>query len=404
MSLQSLPTPSTLHHHWALDSTVVFLNHGSFGACPVRVQEAQRQRRAQMEAEPVRFFLTELPPLHQRAREVLATFLGADAQGIALTTNATSGVNTVLRSLSIKPGDELLVSDHEYNASRNALDFVAERAGARVVVVPIPFPIPSEALVIERFLERVSPATRLCMVDHITSQTGLVLPVAELVQAMTERGIETLIDGAHAPGMVPLDLETLGAAYVTGNCHKWLCTPKGCAYLYVRADLRETIRPLSISHGANAPLREGQSRFEAEFDWTGTQDPTAQLVLPEALETLASLDPDGLPGVMRANRALALAGRDLLCEALQIPAPCPDSMVGSLAAFPLPDSSPGTAVAPLQISPLQRALYEDYRIQVPIVPWPGDPHRLIRISAQRYNSLEQYAYLAQALKALLGRS
>jgi len=315
--------------------------------------------------------------------------------------NATAGVNAVLRSLELGPEDEVLVSDHEYNASRNALDFVAGRAGARVVTVSLPFPLQDPGQVLEAFLGSVTPRTRLALVDHVTSQTGLVLPLAELVQALRERGVETLVDGAHGPGMRPLALEDLGAAFYTGNAHKWICAPKGAALLYVRPDWQERIRPTSISHGANT-RRAGRSRFHDEFDWTGTEDPTPWLCVPRALEVMGGLFPGGWEELRRRNRELVLEGRAVLCEALGLTPPAPESMIGSLASVPLPDGRPreGPAGA-LYDDPLQDLLREEHRIQVPVIPWPAAPRRLLRISAQAYNRPEQYHRLAGILHELL---
>jgi isopenicillin-N epimerase len=391
---------------WRLDPAVTFLNHGSYGACPEPVLEVQRAWRDRMEAEPVRFLGDDLPGLLDEARAAVGPFLGADREGLAFVPNATTGVNTVLRSLHFEPGDELLTNDHEYNATINALRAVAVRDGAGVVVAPIPFPIGSADEARDAILAAVSERTRLVLLSQVTSPTGLILPVAELVAALETRGIDTLVDGAHAPGMLPLDLAGLGAAYWTGNGHKWLCGPKGTAVLWVREDRRDRIHPLVVSHGANAPLN-GRSRYRHEFDWVGTGDPTGFLTLPAAIDWMgrvAAPDGGGWPALMAANRALALEARDIVADLLGIEPPAPDSMLGSMAALPLAGVADDMAA-----EGLSQALAGEDRIQVPIGVWPVraarsaevTPRVLVRISAQRYNERADYERLGGALRRRL---
>jgi isopenicillin-N epimerase len=396
----ALPAPSPLASAWSLDPEVVFLNHGSFGATPRAVLEEQSELRARIEREPVRFFIRELEGLLDGVRGVLGSFLGANPDDLALVPNATSGVNTVLRSLELRPGDEVLTTTHAYNACANALAYVAHRTGATLVVADVPFPLDGPDTAVEAVLAAVTERTRLVLLDHITSPTGWVLPVERLVPLLRERGVDVLVDGAHAPGMLSLQLESLGAAYYTGNCHKWLCAPKGAAFLYVRRDRQEHLHPLAISHGRNAP-RTDRSRFRLEFDWSGTDDPTAWLCVPAALRVVGNLVPGGWPEVMAKNHALARVGRRLLCAALDIAPPCPETMLGSLAAIRLPDGEepPRSFLAP---DPLQDVLLEEKSIEVPIFAWPRAPARWLRISAQLYNSEAQYAYLAKSLAPLLG--
>lgn len=395
MSMQK-PPPSPLAEHWDLDPEVVFLNHGSFGACPREVLRLQQELRARMEAQPVKFLYRDLEAMLDEARATLAEFVGCDADDLAFVPNATTGVNTVLRSLSLQRGDELLVTDHEYNACRNALDFVAARSGAQVVVAEIPFPIDRPETVVERVLGEVTDRTRLLLIDHVTSPTGVVNPVEALVSAMRERGVDTLVDGAHAPGMLPLDLDALGAAYYTGNCHKWLCTPKGSALLHVRRDRQADVRPLVVSHGANS-AREDRSRFRLEFDFCGTDDYTPFLCVPAALRFLEGLMPGGIEALRQHNRDLALAGRERLCEALGTAAPAPESMIGSLASVLLPWSDE-PLVQPQGLDPLQLTIWERHQVEVPVMRWPAPKLRLLRISPQAYNDIGQYAHLADLLK------
>lgn len=380
-----------------LDPAVVFLNHGSFGSCPRPVLEYQRRLQDRLESQPIQFLVRDLEPLMDEARTAVANFVGAQADNLVFVHNATSGVNTVLRSLSFQRGDELLVTDHEYNACRNALDYVAARWGSRIVVAHVPFPVRSPEEIIEAILRGVTGKTRLALVDHVTSQTALVMPIGRIVAELNGRGVDTLVDGAHAPGMVPLGLQAMGAAFYTGNCHKWMCAPKAVAFLHVRPDRQEKVRPLTISHGANSPRRD-RSRFQIEFGWTGTGDPTVALSVPEALRVMDKMMPRGWAGVMARNHGLAVQGRGILCEAWGVAPPCPDDMIGSMASIPIGGRGAAAAsTSPLFIDALQDELLGKHNIEVPIIPWPKFPKRLLRISAQLYNSADQYEKLAAAL-------
>jgi len=388
-----------MREHWLLEPQITYLNHGSFGATPKVVLAKQNDLRTQLEREPVRFMVRELEPLLDEARATLGAFIGADPASLAFVPNATTGVNAVLRSLDLDKHDELLVTSHEYNASRNVLEYVAGLAGAKVVPVDIPFPIASADEVVERVLAGVTDRTRLLLIDHVTSQTALIFPIERMIAELKRRGIDTLVDGAHAPGMFPLNLDTLGAAYYTANLHKWVCAPKGAAFLYVAPNRRLGIHPVVISHGYNA-TRSDRSRFHLEFDWPGTFDPTAWLCVPEALRFMGSVVEGGWPEVMRRNHELALRARDLLCPRLGIQNPAPDDMLGSMAAMPLPDGEAYVTTS-LYGDPLQDALLFEHGIEVPIVPWPRAGSRVLRVSAQVYNAIGDYEKLADALDILL---
>ncbi|MBU7587233.1 MAG: aminotransferase class V-fold PLP-dependent enzyme [Nostoc sp. TH1S01] len=386
---------SSYQELWSLDPNVVFLNHGSYGACPKAVLAVQQSLRSQLEQDPVNFFGRKWEPLLDNARSKLAAFIHADVQDLVFVPNATTGVNSVLRSLHFAPDDEILTTNHEYNACRNALNFIASRTGARVVVAQIPFPVESPQQIIAAVLEKVSAKTRLALLDHITSQTGLIFPIAQLVQELQARGVETLIDGAHAPGMISLNMQEIGATYYSGNCHKWLSAPKGAAFLYVRRDKQPEIHPLTISHGANSP-RTDKSRFQLEFDWTGTDDPTAYMCVPEAIAFMSSLLPGGWIELMQRNHQLVVQARQLLCTALQVQPPCPEEMIGSMAVVPIP-----VIMENCSHIWLHDELFDKFGIQVQVVPWQESPGILIRISAQIYNTLAQYEYLAASLKSCL---
>lgn len=391
-----------LRDRWGIDPSIRYLNHGSFGATPRAVLDAQHALRVRMERNLMQFCIREWDARFDHARACLGALVGARADDLAVVPNATTGVNAVLRWFPLAAGDEVLLTNHEYNACANILRDAAERAGAKVVVAEVPFPLRSEGEVVDAVLSRVTARTRLALLDHVTSQSALVLPVAELVAALRERGVETLVDGAHAPGMLPLDLDALGAAFYTGNLHKWVCTPKGAAFLHVREDWQRTIRPLAISHGANS-ARTDRSRFRLEWDWTGTFDPTAFLVLPEAIDAMTSLFPGGWSELRAHNRALALRARAMLCEALDVPEPAPPSMIASMASVPLPKAlvHEGIGAETSWCDPLQHWLWEGHGIEVPVMPWPDAARRVLRVSAQAYNDDEEYRALADALRDAL---
>jgi isopenicillin-N epimerase len=397
---------------WPLDPDITYLNHGAFGSCPWPVLQQQSEWRARMERHPIRFMDAELEGHLDDARASLAGLVKCDPDDVAFVPNATTGVNTVVRSLDFAPGDEILTTDHEYNACLNALRFVAARAGAKVVVANIALPVNAPEDVTAAILARTSARTKLAVISHVTSPTGLVFPIADVVSALAARGIDTLVDGAHAPGMLDLDLRSLNAAYYTGNAHKWLCTPKGSAFLHVRRDRQQSIRPLVISHGTNSP-RDDRSRFRLEFDWGGTGDPTPYLSISSGIDFLGGLLPGGWSELRATNRSQALAGRRRLLGALGADsALAPESMIGNLAAVELPTSmSPAPADSTGQqsdmypLDPLHDALFDDERIEVPVYPWPHTPgdaqprRRLIRVSAQIYNDDADYDGLAAALSA-----
>ena len=295
---------------WLLDPEVLHLNHGSFGATPAAVLEAQQRIRERIELNPTRFFLEgEYQERLDQARRAVAHFVGADEAGLVFVTNATAGVNGVLRSLepALLPGDEILVTDHEYNACTNAAIVSASRAGAVVSTAAVPFPLEHESEVVDAVLAAVTERTRILLIDAVTSATGLVLPVAELV-AKLEPDVRVLVDAAHAPGMIDFDVAQLGASYVTANCHKWMCSAKGAAFLWVRPDRRDDVYPAVISHGYNGGWPTEGGHLHAQFDWTGTHDPSAWLTVPDALAVVEAMHPDGWPGVRNVIRETVLTG------------------------------------------------------------------------------------------------
>ena len=290
--------PAGLRDEFVLDRRVTYLNHGSYGATPKRILDAQTAWREQMELEPVRFMSRELPPLLRTAASKLGDYVGADGSDIVFVSNATSGVNSVLQSLDLKPGDEILMNSQTYNAVKQAITFLCRRTGAVIVTTEVPFPMADEDAVVAAQLSKLSDRTRFAIFDHVTSPTAYVMPVHRLVSVCRARGVRVMVDGAHALGMLPIDLRTLDADYYTGNAHKWLCAPKGAAFLYVRRELQDTVHPTVISHF----LDEG---FLREFDWTGTQDFSAFLSVTAALEWRQHL----------GDEAVRTHNHTLVCEA-----------------------------------------------------------------------------------------
>ena len=391
----SRPQRSHLAKHWNLDSDCVFLNHGSFGATPNEIREEQRKWQDLLEDEPVRFYEDLAMEFMENSRKALAVMLECDAEDLALVENATTGVNTVLRSLEFNTGDEILVPDHAYQACRNAIDFVAQRWGVKVVTVNIPFPIEGPQIAFDIIMAGVTERTVLAMIDTVTSPTGLLMPFERLTKELEAKGVAVLLDAAHGIGMVPLSLDKLGASYTTSNCHKWMCAPKGSAFLHVRKDLQHHIHPLTISHGMTFPLGD-TTRFRHEFDWTGTRDISAACSIPATIEYMENMVDGGWPAIMQHNHDLAMEGRRILCERLSLDEPCPEDMIACIATLELPEG--GDAGIPLhEPDPLHKVLQDKYGIQVPVWSWESPKGRYIRISAQLYNHVDEYHYLADAL-------
>jgi isopenicillin-N epimerase len=355
---------------WALDPAVAYLNHGSFGATPRPVLEAQNRWRATLEAEPVDFLYRRYGERVAEARAVVAAFLGADPEGLAFVTNATTGVATVLHALALGPGDRVVVTDHVYPAVAIGL------AALGVDLVVVPFDLDASADVV---LDAVDERTRLVVVDVVTSATALRLPFEDVVAECRARGVPCLVDAAHAPGLLPVDLRALDPDYWTGNLHKWCCAPKGAAVLYVRDVLRERTHPLVLSHWA------GQG-FTAEFDWCGTHDPTAWLSAPAALALLADL---GWDDVRRYGVALARWGADRVAAVAGVTAPAPAER--QLQMVLLDAGLPSYAAA----ESLRDSMWHGDDVEVGASGWRD--RGWLRISAAAYSTPDDYERLATAL-------
>ncbi|MFI4859784.1 MAG: aminotransferase class V-fold PLP-dependent enzyme [Phycisphaerales bacterium JB063] len=387
---------------WGLDPDCTFLNHGSFGAAPRVVLDRQKQLRERMERNPLRFLLDEAPPLVEHARQAVAKLINAQPEDVVFVRNATAGVNVVLRSLRFEPGDEILYFNHAYNACANVVRFVADRWGAKPVRVDIPWPIEDPQQVIDAVDAAVTDQTRLAMLDHITSGSGLVLPIAQIIAKLKAHGIDTLVDAAHAPGMVPIDVQQIGAAYYTANCHKWLCAPKSAAFLHIPKDKQPGIEPDVISHGSNA-YGAGNADLQMRFLWPGTNDPTPVIGIADAIAFLESLLPGGLPALMQRNHDMAIALRPIVCDAWGIEPPCPASMLGSMATLPLFKGCPrwrdpdATRKQDDVFDRVQRKL----KVEVPPIDIETSPDSAIihsRFSCQAYNHGGQILRFIEAFR------
>lgn len=385
--------------HWELDWCIRHLNHGSFGAVLSSVKRLQRELQDEQERDPLGFYLRRYEPLLEQSRATLAQFLGAQAAGLVFVTNATAGVNAVLQSVKWEPGDELLATDHGYGACLAAGTHITARHGALMRTVTLPCPVMHEDELIEAIMAGVTARTKLVMLDHVTSATAMILPLERLIPALHERGVRVLIDGAHAPGMLPLNLEALGADYYTGNGHKWMCAPRGAAFLYIKQEHRATTHPAILSHGAKLPVGH-PSKLHAEFDWVGTNDPSAWLSFGPSVDHMAALLPGGWPEIMARNTRMAREGAQVLIEKLGLEVICPESMRGSITSLRLWDDPHGPADRVLYQSPDQARLLDEFGVEAMMPQWPSHPKRLIRISAHLYNTREDYEVLARGLEVL----
>lgn len=397
--------------HWDLEPGLTFLNHGSFGLAPRELLQWRFQLLTEIERDPVAFLSAELQPRLDRARQVLARLVGADAAQLAFVPSTTYGLNELLQRLELPQGSEVLLSDHGYNATTNLVRFACEQRGWTLRLVPLPLPLDHPDQVVQAFAEAWSPATRLLVVDHITSPSALVLPLQRLIALAHERGARILVDGAHGPGSLPLRLQEWQPDAYVGNLHKWLCCPRGSAFLWVRDPWQETLRPLVVGHGANGPLPAGVSRFHLEHDWLGTADPTPWLALPEALRLLTGACVDGeeaematlpwlarLEALMEAHRQRAQQGQALLLQALNLDQPlAPGAMQVAMAAVPL--APVGSLDGPALQAELRRRGF-----QLPVMPLR--PHatglpQFLRISCFAYTTADDLERLARALPEAL---
>ena len=377
-----------------LDPDVTFLNHGSFGACPRPVFESYQRWQLKLERQPVAFLDPDrgLSSWMRDARVALAEELGADIDDIVGLTNATVGLNIVAQSLDLKPGDEILTTDHEYAALEKTWAYVARRTGAKIVVIKIPLPLTTEAQFTDTILAGISDRTRVLFLSHITSATALVFPIEQSIAEAKARGIWTVIDGAHTPGHIPLDLKALDADFYAGNCHKWMMAPKGSAFLYVRKELQSLINPLVISHGWTEDAARpgvkgvfGNTPFIDGLEMQGTRDPSAWLTVPDAIKFGRE---HNWKKVAEQCRILVQDTAVRVAKLTDLPAlSTPEFCAPQMVAMPVPKCEP---------TELKKFLLEQYGIEIPVFNWLN--HTIVRVSVQGYNKQKHMDYLVEALK------
>jgi len=378
----------SLKSEFLLDPNVVFLNHGAFGACPKRVFDDYQRWQLELERQPVEFLGRRVTTLLAEARAKLAEVVGAATDEVVYFPNPTTAINMVARSLNLKPGDEILTTGHEYGAMDRTWRFVCNRTGARYIHHPIRLPVTSPEEFVEAFWAGTTERTRAIFISHITSPTALIFPVQEICRRAREAGLLSVVDGAHAPGQIPLNLAELGADLYTGACHKWLCGPKGSAFLYARREVQAWLEPLVVSWGWESETPSG-SQFVDHHEWQGTRDVAAFLATPAAIQFQAEHD----WGAVRAEcHGLASETRRRISDLTGLAPICPDSRdwFSQMAAIRLP---------PVDVNALKERLYNDYRVEVPLFQWNDQP--FMRVSFQGYNSRADADALVEALTRLM---
>lgn len=366
---------------WQFDPEFAFLNHGSFGATPRSVTVEQNRWRDRMELHPTGFMIYELPAALREAATHLAAFVGCKAEDLAFVENATAGCNAVLNSLALAEDDEILITNHGYGAVRNAADHVAKRARARVVEATVPFPTTDTKQIVDAVASKLGPRTRIAILDHITSPTAVIFPICELAALCRRLGVPVFIDGAHGPGMLPLDICEIGVDWYVGNCHKWLMAPKGSGFLWTDPKLQSVTHPAVISHGYGLG-------YTAEFDWIGTRDPSAWLSVPAAIDFHRRL---GGHSLQERNIQLVCDAAAKLSLVWNTERGARDELTGSMATVRLPLNGVATMERALE---LRAWLFGTHRVEVPIMPFAGS--LWVRISAQAYNEAADYQRLADA--------
>lgn len=395
----TLPNYSAHASHWSIDSNVVYLNHGSFGATPSAVLAKQRTYQDAMEHQAIDYFIQQLPNLIQESKSCLAQYVGTSNHNIIFTPNTTTGVNTILNSLTANAGDHWLNTNHGYGACNRAFAHYAHKQRCVLDTVIIDYPITDASHILTAIEAAITPHTTTALIDYITSASAIIFPIAEIIALLHSKGIQVIVDAAHAPGMVPFAIDELKPDYLVANCHKWLCSPKGSAFVYVAPQHQEHIHPLIISH-YNDVAPTSPMHWSNQYMWDGTHDYSAYIAVQHAINYLPTILGTGWLGVMNHNKSLALQGATIIANKLSVALPAPDHMLGSIINIPLPQGIVGD-YAFHSTTQFKDMLLSKYGIEVPINFFPVAPTQWLRISAQLYNSIAQYEYLAHCLLAEL---
>lgn len=398
--LEAFHTRVTEKARIGVEPGLVMLNGASYGCVPEVVREAQRELHRRIELDPVRFYKFDLERYSDDARQAIASMINCDAADLALVPNGTFAMSSIILNLNLQPGDEVVLTSHEYQATINELTRVCARAGARMVTAKVPFPRVTPDAVVESIESVLTDRTRLIICSHLSSATSLLMPVDRICELGRARGIDTLIDSAHGPGQVRIDLHRMKPTYFAASCHKWLGASKGTGFVYADPERQKAIKPAVLSCRTHMSRPERKA-FLCDFDYVGTEDPTGNLVLPVAIAHLSAQHPGGMTGLQQRNHAIVREGAQLIADAIGIDQPVPAEMTGNMISLPLPVPAGGIPKGKMFDDALWDRLLLDHRIQVPVWTLPGVAPRVMRVACQWHNSIEDFRKLAAVLPGLL---
>jgi isopenicillin-N epimerase len=385
--------------HFGLDQNTCFLNHGAFGATPLSILQKQTDLRMRMEAQPLRFFVRELEDLIWQSKTDLARFVGTQPENLVFQQNTTQGVNTIMHSLKPASGDEWLITNFNYGSCINTFKHYAQQHGVVCNTAQIPFPLTSEDEVLDAIRAAITPRTKLALIDYITSATGVILPIQRIIDLLHSYGIEVLVDAAHAPGMVNLDLDAMGADYFVGNLHKWVFAPKGAALLYVRPKKQAKIKPLQFSHYHDKRISTPQ-HWSDQFTMLGTTDYTAYLCVSDGIAFPEAHLGMTWQELRTKNHDFTLKMREKIQNALHLSPVAPDNMIGSLATFILNKDAEPPRYNYNHTEGLGDTLFHDFGIEIPVFYLKNGTERVFRIACQCYNDESQYDYFIESMQKL----